>query len=189
VTGADLVEEMICAAAGHSLSKGLLDVGPHIPFSGHAIEARVYAENPLRRFLPSTGPLTKYIEPQAPADEDGKCTKSVRVDSGNHISFWWGQACIHHGAFSYAPPPALPNLAGVVEGSDISMFYDPMICKLITSGPNRQAALKSMERALDSYVIEVCEVVLIGVMHVINSTVGTYSGCGPQHSILKGCLP
>ena len=43
---------------------------------------------------------------------------------------------------------------GVIEGSEISMYYDPMICKLITYGDNRQDALDKMADALDSYVIK-----------------------------------
>jgi acetyl/propionyl-CoA carboxylase alpha subunit len=54
---------MLNVAAGKKLSERLLQTGPHLPFHGHAIEARVYAENPLRNFLPSIGPLIRYREP------------------------------------------------------------------------------------------------------------------------------
>jgi acetyl/propionyl-CoA carboxylase alpha subunit len=54
---------MLNVAAGKKLSARLLQTGPHLPFHGHAIEARVYAENPLRNFLPSIGPLIRYQEP------------------------------------------------------------------------------------------------------------------------------
>ncbi|VDP76089.1 unnamed protein product [Echinostoma caproni] len=57
---------------------------------------------------------------------------------------------------SYIEPVHIPNVrcdSGISEGSEISIFYDPMICKLVTYGPNRQAALNTMARALDSYVI------------------------------------
>lgn len=61
ITGQDLVKEMLNVAAGRPLSPGLLKIGPHVPFKGHAIESRVYAEDPFRNFMPSTGPLIRYI--------------------------------------------------------------------------------------------------------------------------------
>ncbi|HAA93098.1 MAG TPA: acetyl/propionyl-CoA carboxylase subunit alpha, partial [Rhodospirillaceae bacterium] len=88
VTGLDLVEQMIAIAAGEKLSMNQDEVVT----AGWAIEARVYAEDPARNFLPSTGRLVRYREP------DG--IEEIRIDSG------------------------------VVEGSDISVYYDPMIAKL-----------------------------------------------------------
>ncbi|TYZ57660.1 hypothetical protein PybrP1_012513 [[Pythium] brassicae (nom. inval.)] len=113
ISQVDLVEQMIRVAAGHKLPDHLLQ-GP-VPIHGWAMESRVYAEDPLRGFLPSIGRLLKY---QEPAHLPG-----VRVDSG------------------------------VTEGSDISMFYDPMISKLITHGKDRGEALARMKVALDNYVI------------------------------------
>ncbi len=69
VTGLDLVEWMIRIAAGEKLSLRQKDVA----LAGWAVEARVYAEDPRRGFLPSTGRLVRYREPAMPA---------VRVDSG-----------------------------------------------------------------------------------------------------------
>jgi len=111
ITGIDLVELMIRVANGEKLPIGQSDVG----INGWAIESRVYAENPSRNFLPSTGRLL-YFRP--PADDD-----HVRVDTG------------------------------VYEGGEISMFYDPMIAKLITSGSNREEARARMCAALDRFVI------------------------------------
>jgi propionyl-CoA carboxylase alpha chain len=71
VTGLDLVEEMVRIAAGEPLSKRQSD----IKFKGHAIEARIYAEDSSRGFLPSTGRLSAYLPPQEKAGE-------IRVDSG-----------------------------------------------------------------------------------------------------------
>ena len=119
VTGLDLVELMIRVAAGQALPKELLDAP--LPILGHAVEARVYAEDPFRGFLPSTGRLEKYIEPVAA--ECGIPDADLRLD------------------------------AGVVEGSEISMFYDPMIAKLCTHGATRAEALHRLRTALDSYVI------------------------------------
>ena len=107
VSGIDLVEQMIRIAAGHPLPAHLLE-GP-IPIHGWSMEARIYAEDPVRGFLPSTGTLSRYTEPPtaeggfvgAGYPERGVEGDGVRVD------------------------------AGVREGSNISMFYDPMICKLV----------------------------------------------------------
>jgi len=112
ITGYDLVELMIRVAAGEKLDIQQENIVP----KGWAMECRVYAEDPLRNFLPSIGRLSRYQEPSA---TDG----SVRVDGG------------------------------VVEGSNISMYYDPLISKLVTYGPDRQGAILRMARALDRYVI------------------------------------
>ncbi|HVJ43094.1 MAG TPA: acetyl-CoA carboxylase biotin carboxylase subunit [Dongiaceae bacterium] len=111
VTGLDLVEQMIRVAAGEKLALKQSD----IKLKGWAIEARVYAEDPLRNFLPSTGRLVRYREPVA--------GPVVRVDSG------------------------------VYEGAEISMFYDPMIAKLVTYGEDRGGAIAAMREALDSFYI------------------------------------
>jgi propionyl-CoA carboxylase alpha chain len=111
VTGLDLVEWMIRISAGERLAIGQDDV----KLTGWALEARVYAEDPLRNFMPSIGRLTRYREP--PTGE------RVRVDSG------------------------------VVEGSEISMFYDPMIAKLVTHGETRDAAIREMQDALDAFYV------------------------------------
>ena len=110
ITGRDLVADMIRVAAGEPLGFGQDDV----KLSGHAIETRVYAEDPYRGFLPSTGRLTRL---QAPEGE------GVRVDTG------------------------------VVEGSEISRFYDPMIAKLITHAPTRAEAIAMQAAALDAYLV------------------------------------
>ena len=124
VTGLDLVELMIRVAAGEKLPAHLRG-GAHVPILGHAFESRVYAEDPFRGFLPSTGRLSKYQEPQEAAARDPYLadTAAIRAD------------------------------AGVTEGSEISMHYDPMICKLVTHGPTRDDALDRMRAALDAYVI------------------------------------
>ena len=110
VYGLDLVEQMIRIAAGEVLSLKQADITP----KGWSIEARLYAEDSARGFLPSTGQLLRYSEPQG---------KSIRADSG------------------------------VCEGGMISMFYDPMIAKLIASAPTRAEAIDSLRLALDHYQI------------------------------------
>lgn len=57
----------------------------------------------------------------------------------------------------YIEPMDIKNVrcdSGIVEGSEISIYYDPMICKLSTWGPNRDEAIKTMNKALDNYVIQ-----------------------------------
>ena len=111
VTGLDLVEQMIRIADGEKLAFSQEDVA----LNGCAIETRIYAEDPLRNFLPSSGRLVRY----RPPDEDDH----VRVDTG------------------------------VAEGGEISIFYDPMIAKLITSGATREEAAVRMSGALDQFHI------------------------------------
>ena len=112
ITGLDLVEQMIRVANGEELSFAQEDV----KINGWAIENRVYAEDPYRGFLPSTGRLIRYNPPET---GDG-----VRVDDG------------------------------VVEGGEVSMFYDPMIAKLITWAPTRLEAIDKQIAALDQFEIE-----------------------------------
>ncbi len=110
VTGQDLVELMIRVAAGEELPLTQQDVS----LTGWAMESRVYAEDPFRNFLPSTGRLVKYSPPEG---------EGVRVDTG------------------------------VYEGGEVSMFYDPMIAKLITYGEDRSQSIDRMVDALDNYYI------------------------------------
>jgi len=111
ITGQDLVELMISIAAGEKLPLAQKDV----KLTGWAMEARVYAEDPFRNFMPSIGRLIRY---QPPAE-----SATVRVDTG------------------------------IGEGSEVSMFYDPMIAKLITYGDDREQAIDRMNDALDAYFI------------------------------------
>jgi propionyl-CoA carboxylase alpha chain len=110
VTGLDLVELMIRIAAGEPLPFDQQAVRQQ----GWAIEARVYAEDPTRNFLPSIGRLVRYCPPEG----DG-----VRVDSG------------------------------VIEGAEISLYYDPMIAKLVAYGAEREAAIGRLQDALDGFYI------------------------------------
>jgi propionyl-CoA carboxylase alpha chain len=106
-------------AAGERLPIAQKDV----KLQGWALEARVYAEDPFRNFLPSIGRLVRC---QPPAESE-----FVRVDTG------------------------------IEEGSEVSMYYDPMIAKLITSGETRDQAIARMADALDAYAIR-------GVSHNIS---------------------
>ena len=111
VTGVDLVREMLRVAMGEPLSVPAEGVAPR----GHAIEARVYAEDPARNFMPSPGEITAIRLPDLP---------NVRVDTG------------------------------AAPGSKVTVYYDPMIAKLIVWGESRPAAIATMQDALEQYEIE-----------------------------------
>ncbi len=111
ITGLDLVELMIRVAAGEKLPLAQKDV----KIDGWALESRVYAEDPLRNFMPSIGRLTRVVAPEG--------RTGIRVDTG------------------------------VYEGAEISMYYDPMIAKLVAYGKNRAQATERMAAALDAYVV------------------------------------
>lgn len=112
ITGIDLVEQMIRIAYGEKLALSQKDIG----INGCSIENRIYAEDPYRGFLPSTGRLIRYNPPE---EEEG-----VRVDDG------------------------------VAEGGEVSVFYDPMIAKLITHGTTREEAALRQIAALDRFELE-----------------------------------
>lgn len=77
ITGEDLVEHMLWIASGKALPERLTKQ-QCLTFSGSAIESRVYAEDPTRKFLPSIGPLITYKEPTIFATPEG----TVRIDTG-----------------------------------------------------------------------------------------------------------
>lgn len=112
VSHEDLVEHMFWIAVGRELPDRLKNWP--LPIYGHAVETRVYAEDPLRNFTPSPGILEQYHEPTG---------KNVRCDTG------------------------------IEEGSVISTYYDPMICKLVCWGEDRSKAIDCIDNALNEYVI------------------------------------
>ncbi len=109
VTGIDLVKEQIYVALGRKLSF----TQSEIKQTGHAIEARICAEDPIT-YKPSPGLIRACRHPQGPF---------VRVDS-------------------YAYP-----------GYEVPIYYDPMICKVITWGETREEAIQRMERALSEFIL------------------------------------
>ncbi len=117
ITGLDLVEWQLRVASGEKLPLKQEDLRIH----GHAIEARICAENPDNNFLPATGTLSVYDLPLHVSFERGNTGAAatlVRVDSG------------------------------VREGDAISPFYDSMVAKLIVHGDTREQALARMDEAL-----------------------------------------
>ena len=120
ITGQDLVEWQLRVAAGQRLP--LLQ--DELRIHGHAIESRVYAENPDKGFLPSTGQLRYLGTPPAAqftVGATGGEPAGVRIDSG------------------------------IREGDAISPWYDPMIAKLITWGRDRAEAIARMDQALAGF--------------------------------------
>ena len=105
VTGLDLVELQIKVAQGDTLDLQQEDVS----LDGHAIEVRLYAEDPNNDFMPATGKIAAW----RPA-----VMENVRFDDG------------------------------VVEGQNISPFYDPMVAKVIAYGDDRETARKRLVEAL-----------------------------------------
>lgn len=112
ITGVDLVEWQLRVAFGEPLPKQQHELKIH----GHAIEARVYAEEPEKGFIPAIGQISYLHYPEQ--------NQHVRVDSG------------------------------IVQGDEISSYYDPMIAKLIVWGENREAALVQMHHALGQFHVD-----------------------------------
>jgi len=110
VTGVDLVAEQLRVAQGEELGYTTDDLS----INGHAVESRVYAEDPASNFLPDPGPLKRHSAPSG---------LGVRVD------------------------------AGVEEGGEVLIHYDPMISKVTTWGRDRTRAIDRMIRALDEYEV------------------------------------
>jgi acetyl-CoA carboxylase biotin carboxylase subunit len=110
VTGIDLVRAQVAVAAGHLLPW----TQEHLTQRGHAIELRVYAEDPTKQDLPQAGSLLLYREPSMPG---------IRID------------------------------AGITEGSDVAVHYDPLLAKLIASGETREAARHRALAAVRQYAI------------------------------------
>ena len=110
VTGVDLVRAQLALAAGGPLPWRQDDLHQR----GHAIEVRIYAEDPDDRFLPQSGTIAFYREPSGPG---------VRVD------------------------------AGVSQGTEIGVSFDPMLAKLICHAESRDAAIDRIDRALRDYIV------------------------------------
>lgn len=117
ITGQDLVEWQMRVAAGEEVPLRQTQLSIH----GHALEARIYAENPDNDFLPATGILSHVRWPHgvmfAVGAQEGE-PAPVRIDSG------------------------------IREGDTVSPFYDPMLAKLIVWGRDRPQALARMGAAL-----------------------------------------
>jgi propionyl-CoA carboxylase alpha chain len=151
ITGIDLVEQMIRVAYGEALAFGQDDV----KLEGWAVENRVYAEDPYRGFLPSTGRLVRYNPPvsQTPfASSPSTALQALRINLAD------GQ--VEKGVSTKLDTNGLRGADGVrvddgvAEGGEVSMFYDPMIAKLITWGETREEAIDLQIAALDQFEIQ-----------------------------------
>ncbi len=109
-TGVDLVHQQILIASGKKLSFKQEDLSQR----GHSIECRIYAEDPLNNFLPSSGKVLFLKEPKGPG---------VRHD------------------------------CGIFSGSNVPIYYDPILAKLIVWAGNREMACQRMVNALGDYVV------------------------------------
>ena len=118
ISGVDLVKQQIRIASGLELNIKQTDISIH----GHALECRIYAEDPENNFLPSTGKLSNFNIPSGPG---------IRVDTGFEV------------------------------GSEISIYYDPMIAKLVCWANDRNSVIQRMKRALEEFEIT-------GITHNIN---------------------
>ncbi len=110
VLGLDMVEWQVRIAGGEPLTLQQEDIQPR----GHAIECRIYAEDPYHDFVPSTGPLLRWRPPSGPG---------LRLDSG------------------------------VEEGQEVSIYYDPMLAKLIAWALDRDLSLRRMDVALSRFLV------------------------------------
>ncbi len=155
ITGLDLVEQMIRVAAGEKLAFGQADV----KINGWSVENRVYAEDPYRGFLPSIGRLVRYDPPEAHSHQAPFATSPSPSGEG----LGWGSAT--DSSPERRSPTPIPSPEGegrakirvddgVAEGGEVSMFYDPMIAKLITWAPTREEAIDRQIAALDAFEIE-----------------------------------
>ena len=162
VTGLDLVEWMIRIAAGEALPFTQDDVR----LDGWAMEARVYAEDPERDFLPATGRLLRYRPP--PADGMRRSgDAAVGTEEREATPTTTGEAVVRsdvagkpEAAVTRDTPGAAADPAngvrvddGVEEGGEVAVWYDPMIAKLVTAGRDRDEALDRLEMALDRYTV------------------------------------
>ena len=173
VTGLDLVEWMIRIAAGEALPFAQGDVR----MDGWAMEARVYAEDPERDFLPATGRLLRYRPPPAGGmrrpDEAAAGTGEAAAaasgaaavgsdTAGMAEAAGMAEVVVKSEAAVTPSTPSTPSAGpgagvrvddGVEEGGEVPVWYDPMIAKLVTFGRDRDEALDRLEMALDRYTV------------------------------------
>jgi propionyl-CoA carboxylase alpha chain len=150
---------MIRVASGEPLAFGQDDV----KLNGWAIENRVYAEDPYRGFLPSTGRLVRYAPP---ASQETPYHPPRHGEVAAHSADGGGAPQADRTrptpSTSFAGPPPRSGEDqgytrvddGVAEGGEVSMFYDPMIAKLVTWAPTRDEAADLQVAALDRFVVE-----------------------------------
>jgi propionyl-CoA carboxylase alpha chain len=135
-TGLDLVALQLQIAAGRTLP------ATPPPVYGHAIEARLYAEDPAADWRPQSGTLHSFALTGEPAE--------FRADAVPAASSFAGE--VGRTAASPVPaalaPPVVRLDSGVVAGSRVGVFYDPMLAKVIAWAPDREQAAAVLARTL-----------------------------------------
>lgn len=172
VTGLDLVEWMIRIAAGEALTFSQAD----IQTQGWAIECRINAEDVEKGFLPSIGRLTKWLPPAATQEEmyfteqssdqpkaaapSGECDKinalAPQIAKRSHTPMRISNPAQYKDGNVQPVVQKSVHIrldTGVIEGDDISMYYDAMMAKLIVHGQDREQAIMRMRSALNAFVI------------------------------------
>jgi propionyl-CoA carboxylase alpha chain len=146
---------MIRVAAGEPLGFTQDDV----KLNGWAIETRVYAEDPYRGFLPSIGRLVRYNPPRAQRGEGDQPQAGGGAEPQASRSRQSPSTTDLRSAVPLPIEDGEDHVVvrvddGVAEGGEVSMFYDPMIAKLITWAPTREQAADAQVAALDAFEIE-----------------------------------
>jgi 3-methylcrotonyl-CoA carboxylase alpha subunit len=160
ITGLDLVELQFRVAAGETLGFAQGD----LRINGHAVEARVYAEDPEYDFLPSTGKLWALRLPDETAVRPASAHPSPRGGEGGRRSLTDEGARSQQSLAPQPPHPALspsgrgftPGIrvdSGVAEGGSVTPYYDPMIAKIIAHGATRDEALDRLSAALTQTIV------------------------------------
>ena len=119
ITGQDFVEWQLVVASGGKLPLKQ----DEIEKKGHAIECRIYSEDPSNNFLPGSGKIHYIHEPPHRDDENGNYDENVRIETG------------------------------IRKGDDVSIFYDPMISKLVVFAKNRDLCIKKAIGVLETYQV------------------------------------
>ena len=186
ITGVDLVEQMIRVAAGEKLGLSQGD----IKLNGWAIESRIYAEDPFRGFLPSTGRLVRYQPPEESTDEDGRTVRNdTGVYEGGEISVFYdpmiAKLCTHAGDRD----TATAHMADALDAFHIDgiqhnipflsalMAHPRWVSGALTTGfiaeeyPDGFSGVEMDDRAKS-----VLSVVAVAVDHVMNSRKRAISG-------------
>ncbi|EGO31218.1 hypothetical protein SERLADRAFT_344837, partial [Serpula lacrymans var. lacrymans S7.9] len=145
VTGLDLVEWQLEVAAGNPLPLSQ----SAIPLVGHAFEARIYAENPRNNFLPDSGPLL-YLSTPTPTHVFAPTLLPL---AGSSASSDASAPLVPSRSTSSVMAPSLRLEQGFTQGSQIGVFYDPMIAKLVVHGRDRKEALRMLRRGLEEYKV------------------------------------
>ena len=135
ITGEDLVRWQLDVAEGKALPKSQSE----LTLTGHAFEARIYAEDPNNDFLPASGTLSLIKTPTLSTSTSYQNSQSLNETPT---------------LSSQSSASKVRIDTGVQQGDDISVYYDPMISKLVVWGENRDAALKQLVSALKQYHID-----------------------------------